>query len=86
MFEFAAAIAGVTVGLLAVLCLSLLAVVAAWRLLGQAQAGAAPDTSGASTRADIDDLEASIERLDRTVGQMAVSLAALIELLEQELK
>lgn len=85
MFEFAAAIAAVTAGLLAVLSLSFLAVVVAWRLLSRVEAPS-PDGVDTSTLADIDALEASIERLDRTVGQMAVSIAALIELLEQELK
>lgn len=142
-FEFAAAIAGVSIGLLAALTLSLLAVVGTWRLFWHAseasqattravlsveelarrlasQPGAPPpategnqftelrreaeslidqqrrlqemarnllDTAaeeGGPTPIALDDLESVVSRLDITVGQMAASLANLIQLLEQQ--
>lgn len=142
-FEFAAAIAGVSIGLAAILILSLLTIIGTWRLFRHAS-----DASTASTRAmlsieelghrlagqpaplppategnrfaelrreaealieqqsrlqemarslldtaaleggpapaAIDDLESAVGRLDTTVGQMAASLANLIQLLERQ--
>ena len=142
-FEFAAAIAGVSIGLAAALVLVVLTVVGTWRLfrhasdasqattraaLGMeelarrlaAQPAPAPsagegnrwaelrqqaadlidrqrrlqemarnllDTAsleGGATPATIDDLEAAVGRLDTTVGEMATSLANLIQLLERQ--
>lgn len=40
--------------------------------------------SGTPAIPEIDDLEAMVSRLDTTVGQMAASLANLIQLLEQQ--
>lgn len=140
-FEFAAAIAGVSIGLVAVLILALMSFINTWRLfrhssdasqastqaalkveelvrrLAQQQPQpAAPagddqfahllqqaeslleqqrqmqetvrnllDTEaleGGQAPAAVDDLELAIDRLDNTVGQMAASLANLIQLLE----
>ena len=89
MFEFAAAIAGVSAGLFAVSCLSLIALIAAWRMLGRSDARAAvADVDAArETQANaIADLEDAVERLDRTVGQTAAALATLVDLLERELR
>ncbi|MBI4570509.1 MAG: hypothetical protein HY723_01050 [Chloroflexi bacterium] len=139
LFEFAAAIAGVSIGLAAVLVLAVLAVVGTWRLFrhaGDASEAvlraalemeqlarnlgpqpAAPAQGGveelrqevghllgeqrrlqdlarnlldtAATEAGppsaaLDDLESAVGRLDTTVGQMAASLANLIQLLERQ--
>ncbi len=140
-FEFAAAIAGVSIGLAGVLLLSVLAVVGTWRLfrhtsdmslaatraavtvedlarrLAGQQVSSMPvdltpvaelsqraevlidqqrelqetarhllDTAmveGAPATVGLGELEAAVGRLDTTVGQMAASLANLIQLLEQ---
>ena len=146
-FEFAAAIAGVSIGLAAALALAILAIVGVWRLFhaaAEAQQSAvkastaveemarrltlpathspgtsvlespagqgsdvqfqieslvvqqrhlqemarglldtaAVDTGGVST--ELVDLEATVNRLDTTVGQMATSLANLIRLLQDQ--
>lgn len=139
-FEFAAAIAGVSIGLAAVLILAVMSFITTWRLFRQssdasqasAQAAirieelvrrlAGQGSSSAQNSDDdqfahlreqaeelmeqqrrmqetvgnlldtealdgdqpsaVDDLETSISRLDNTVGQMAASLANLIQLLE----
>lgn len=137
-FEFAAAVAGVSIGLAAALLLSLLAVVGSWRFFRHAS-----DASESARRASLtveelarrlavdntvpteqfaalreqaqalmgeqarlhemmrelletvtvetgtgpagtDDLERAVNRLDATVGQMATSLANLIQLLERQ--
>ena len=139
-FEFAAAVAGVSIGLAAALLLSLLAVFGTWRLFRNAS-----DASHAASRAALsveelarrlggpqeasadlgqlaglreqaealveqqrqlqemarnlldtmaveggraptafEDLDSSVGRLDATVGQMAASLANLIQLLERQ--
>jgi hypothetical protein len=142
-FEFAAAVAGVSIGLAAILMLSAFAVVGTWRLfrhasdasqgatravvaieeLARALAGqpAAPaQTADEDQLADvrrqaetlmnqqsilqemarnlldaaadgggpppgaIDDLESTVGRLDATVGQMAASMANLVQLLERQ--
>jgi hypothetical protein len=131
-FEFAAAIAGVSIGLAALLLLALIAVIGTWRLFRHASDSAhastraalaveelarhlesqgarggpqAADLDGqlaelresqlrlqelvqgiagdASSPAVMDDIEASISRLDATVGQMAASLSNLVQLLER---
>jgi hypothetical protein len=139
-FQFAAAVAGVSIGLAAVLMLAILGSFGMWRvfrLAGEAamasaraavsveelarrvsmQSPAAPvadiglvgdlrrqtetlveeqrnlqemaktlfeTAAGQSPALAYDDLASSITRLDATVGQMAASLANLIQLLEQE--
>ena len=142
-FEFAAAIAGVSIGLAGALILAVLAVIGTWRLFRHAsdasqatmravqgieelarRLAASSGTAAAATEADrfaelrrqaqelmeqqqrmqemarnllettalegrgapdgLDDLEAVIGRLDTTVGQMATSLANLIQLLEHQ--
>lgn len=141
-FEFAAAVAGVSIGLAAILILSVLAVIGSWRLFRHAgeaslasaraamgieelarrlagQPGPAAPTDGnqlaelrqqAEALMDeqrrlqemtrnlldtaaveggpapiaLDDLESAVSRLDTTVGQMAASLANLIQLLERQ--
>ena len=142
-FEFAAAVAGVSIGLAAVLMLAVLAVVGAWRLFQNAseaslassraalsveelarrlasQPGPPPAANDGSQFAELrqqaealvdqqrqlqemarslldtaavgggtaptalDDLESAVNRLDATVGQMAASLANLIQLLERQ--
>jgi len=141
-FQFAAAVAGVSIGLAAVLILAILGCFGMWRvfrLAGEAAmasaraavsveelarrvsmqpAAAAPVAADAGLATDLrrqtetlveeqrrlqdmaktlfetaaeqspafafDDLAASVGRLDATVGQMAASLANLIQLLEQQ--
>ena len=139
-FEFAAAIAGVSIGLAAALILAVLAMIGTWRLFHHAfesqQAAikasiaveemarriVAPMTpagdataegelrreietlilqqrqlqdsarsmleaaavAGGQTPYELEGLEATVTRLDTTVGQMATSLANLIRLLEQQ--
>lgn len=87
MFEFAAAIAGVSAGLFAV---SLLAIAAAWRMLrGPERAPEPPPLDEERWRDQaqtIVDLEDAVERLDRTVAQTAGALTTLVELLERELR
>jgi hypothetical protein len=139
-FEVAAAVAGVSIGLAAILLLALLAVIGTWRLFQRATEASLASTRAALSmedmarrlasrpeppvRADdsaivelrqqaevliegqrrlqetarslletaaagagpgpvaINDLESAVGRLDATVGQMAASLANLIQLLE----
>ena len=141
-FEFAAAVAGVSIGLTAILLLSAASIIGTWRLFRHANEAslaasraslsveelarrvaitspaAAPtdgpqfaelrqqaaalideqqrlqevtrnllDTAaveGAPTPVALDELESTVSRLDGTVGQMAASLADLIQLLEHE--
>jgi len=138
-FEFAAAVAGVSIGLAAVLMLAVLAIIGSWRLFrhaSEAQQAAtkasitvaemarriespialAADAGAAELRREIEtlilqqrqlqdsargmldaavvaggpapreleELGATVNRLDTTVGQMATSLANLIRLLEQQ--
>lgn len=138
-FEFAAAIAGVSIGLAAVLLLCLVAVFGTWRLFRHAsdastavaraalemeqlarRAGLQPPVQAAggvddlrrevaglldeqrrlhdfsrnlldtaaldagTPPAALADLEGAVGRLDATVGQMAASLANLIQLLERQ--
>ena len=139
-FQFAAAIAGVSIGLAAVLVLAVLATLGTWRLSQDASAAlvatsraaltiealasrlaqAGPpapegdqtaelrqqtetlvdqqrrlqeitrtllDTAamgGAATPGALEDIGTAVGRLDSTVGQMAASLANLIQLLERQ--
>lgn len=139
-FEFAVAIAGVSVGLAAILILAILAIVGSWRLFrhaSDAQQAAmevsitvaemvrriespigpaaearpsaelmgemetlilqqrqlqdaarsmlsAASVAGGPAPNELEALEATVMRLDTTVGQMATSLANLIRLLEQQ--
>lgn len=142
-FEFAAAVAGVSIGLAAILLLSAFAVIGTWRLfqhasgasLASARAALSveelarrlasqPEAPPPATEGDqfaelrqqaetlveeqrrlqemarnlldaaaveggpapiaLDDLESAVGRLDTTVGQMAASLANLIQLLERQ--
>ena len=141
-FEFAAAVAGVSIGLGAVLILSVLGVIGTWRLFhhardasvastraalgieelarqlaGQARAAAPMEThqfadlrqqaealleqerrlqemartlldttavAGGPAPAALEDLAVAVSRLDATVGEMAASLANLIQLLERQ--
>jgi hypothetical protein len=140
-FEFAAAIAGVSIGLAAVLILSILAIIGSWQLFRRANEAASAATRAALSTEDlvrrltaqpgvgagegqfgelrrqsealvdqqrrlqdmarnlldnmaiegsaaapaaIQDLEGAIGRLDATVGQMAASLANLIQQLERQ--
>ncbi len=139
-FEFTAAVAGVSIGLAAILILAVLAVVGVWRLFRQAgeaqqaamrasiiveelarrlEAPSAPagdsgqlaelqlrvesmiqeqrqlqemargllDTvalESGDASLEVVELEATVSRLDTTVGEMATSLANLIRLLEQQ--
>ena len=140
-FEFAAAIAGVVIGLLAILILSIMAVIGTWRLFrlaGDASLASArvalsteelarrlagqPAQTAATAGEDqfaqlrqqsealleqqrqlqemarnlldtevlesdqapaVDELVSAVSRLDTTVGQMAASLANLIQLVER---
>ena len=141
-FEFAAALAGVVIGLVAILILSIMAVIGTWRLFRlagdaslasarvalsteelarrlasqPAQMAASADEDqfaqlrqqsevllehqrhlpemarnlldtevldGGQAPAAVDDLESAVNRLDATVGQMAASLANLIQLVER---
>ena len=140
-FEFAAAIAGVVIGLLAILILSIMAVIGTWRLFrlaGDASLASArvalsteelarrlagqPAQTAATAGDDqfaqlrqqsealleqqrqlqemarnlldtevlesgqapaVDELVSAVSRLDATVGQMAASLANLIQLVER---
>ena len=140
-FEFAAAIAGVVIGLLAILILSIMAVIGTWRLFrlaGDASLASArvalsteelarrlagqPAQTAATAGEDqfaqlrqqsealleqqrqlqemarnlldtevlesgqapaVDELVSAVSRLDATVGQMAASLANLIQLVER---
>ncbi len=139
-FEFAAAVAGVSIGLAAVLILAVLAIIGIWRLFRSASdaqraameasitvtemvrrietpiapaadAGAplelrreietlilqqrqlqdaargmldAAAEAGGPPSQELDELAATVNRLDTTVGQMATSLANLIRLLEHQ--
>lgn len=139
-FEFAAAVAGVSIGLATVLILAVLAVIGVWRLFRQAgeaqqaairasimveemarrlETPAAPAGEGGQlaelqlrvesmiheqrqlqemarglldtvalesgdASLEVVELEATVSRLDTTVGEMATSLANLIRLLEQQ--
>ena len=140
-FEFAAAVAGVSIGLAAVLLLSVLAIIGTWRLFQRAgeasqaatraslsveelarrldgESGPAPSGGGeqlaqlaqqlerlldeqrqlqetgrqlldttvgeGSASPALREMESTISRLDGTIGQMAASLANLIQLLERQ--
>ena len=139
-FEFAAAVAGVSVGLAAVLILAILAIIGSWRLFRHASeaqqaameasitvaemvrriespvapaadAGASAElrreietlilqqrqlqdsargmldtaaVAGGPAPQELEELKATVSRLDITVGQMATSLANLIRILEQQ--
>ena len=139
-FEFAAAVAGVSVGLAAVLILAILAIIGSWRLFRHASeaqqaameasitvaemvrriespvvpaadAGASAElrreietlilqqrqlqdsargmldtaaAAGGPAPQELEELKATVSRLDMTVGQMATSLANLIRILEQQ--
>ncbi|MCI0890543.1 MAG: hypothetical protein J4O04_07025 [Chloroflexi bacterium] len=139
-FEFAAAVAGVSVGLAAVLILAILAIIGSWRLFRHASeaqqaameasitvaemvrriespvapaadAGASAElrreietlilqqrqlqdsargmldtaaVAGGPAPHELEELKATVSRLDITVGQMATSLANLIRILEQQ--
>jgi ABC-type transporter Mla subunit MlaD len=143
-FQFAAAIAGVVMGLVAITILAIVAVVGVWQLFRRANEAAAAATraslgaeelarhvatqlmaqprgnggqladlrqqaetlldqerelqerarslldsaaiEGSSSPAALSDVEMAINRLDSTVGQMAASLANLIQLLERQQK
>ena len=138
--EFAAAVAGVSIGLAAVLIFAILAIIGSWRLFRHASeaqqaameasftvaemvrriesptapvpdAGApaeltreletlilqqrqlqdsargmldAASVAGGPAPHELEELAATVSRLDTTVGQMATSLANLIRLLEQQ--
>ncbi len=139
-FEFAAAVAGVSTGLAAVLILAVLAIIGSWRLFRHASeaqqaameasitvaemvrriespiapavdAGASVELrremetlilqqrqlqdsarglldaavgAGGPPSQELEELGLMVSRLDTTVGQMAISLANLIRLLEQQ--
>lgn len=133
-FELAAAVAGVSMGLAAILLLAIVAILGTWRLsrsaaeaqqatmrasitieeVGRAISASAAQTQTVDWRPELErlllqqrqlqdtmrtliesggtqdvaspalaKLEESIERLDTTVGQMAISLTNLIQLLER---
>ena len=137
-FQFAAAIAGVSIGLTALVLLALVSVIGVWRLFRHAsdvstsasramvaiedlgrrlaagpfagesqfvelrhQADAlleqqrrlqemaqalfeAPAAEGSPSLAELEDMRTAVARLDTNVGQMATSLANLIQMLEQQ--